>query len=173
MCLLLQVCGWNIQLRPLFPLILHPTLQREIPSPAVLWELRKGEETMNSNMRKWIVGGFLLGAMAFVGAPNAQAQYRQNDRNRRDSQGTYDSRTGRQGYFRDYQREIRFLEERIRREKDELRADSRRFGRNSFQMRAAKERLKQEERDLKQLKKDMKRNQKNWRRGNGNGNYRY
>lgn len=124
---------------------------------------------MNSNMRKWIVGGFLLGAMAFVGAPNAQAQYRQNDRNR---QGTYDSRTGRQGNFRDYQREIRFLEERIRREKDELRMESRRFGgRNSFQLRAAKERIKQDERDLKQLKKDMKRDQKNSRRGNGN--YRY
>jgi hypothetical protein len=127
---------------------------------------------MDSSIRKWLVGGFLLGAMALAGAPGTQAQYRQNDRNRRDSQGTYDNRAGNRGNFRDYQREIRFLEERIRREKDELRMESRRFGgRNSFQLRAARERIKQDERELKQLKKEWKREQKNSRRGNGN--YRY
>ena len=150
---------------------------------------------MNSNMRKWIVSGFLLGAMAFVGAPNAQAQYPQNDRNRRNNGDysnrrdsddyRYGDRSGRQGNFRDYQREIRFLEERIRREKAELRWSSQRngrngndrygYGRNGNDVRGLRERIKSDERELKQLKKEWKRYQKENRRWNGNdrGPYGY
>ena len=141
---------------------------------------------MNRSVRRWMVGAFLLGAMAWVGAPSAQAQYYPQDRrdtqDRRDAQDrwdpqdrrdTYESRQGSRWGYRDYQREIRFLEEQVRRDKEELRLDSRRFGKNSFQARAARERLKRDERELKQLKKDMKRDRKLMQRRDDRGPYRY
>ncbi len=129
---------------------------------------------MSGNIRRWLVGAFLLGALSFAGAPRVQAQYpypqdrRDDDRrdrdrdNRRDRNGDYRDRDyrGGRGEYRDYQREIRFLEDRIRREKDEIRFGSRRNGNRSFQMRAAREQLKRDERQLKELKKEWKRAQK-------------
>ena len=115
---------------------------------------------MNGRLRKWLVGGFLLGAMALVGAPNAQAQYPQNNRNPRD---TYDNRSGQRGNFRDFERDIRFLEDRIRREKDDLRRMSRRYRGNDYQVRSLRDQIKRDERELKELKKEWKRAQKNRR----------
>lgn len=137
---------------------------------------------MSGRIHRWMVGAFLLGAMAFVSAPGAQAQYRQNDdRNRRDSRNNDDYRYDRnrqRGNFRNFEQEIRFLEQRIQRGKDQLRYESRRFGRNSFQMRSLRDQIKREERQLKELKKEWKRAQKdrNYRDNRDyrdNGNYRY
>jgi hypothetical protein len=123
-----------------------------------------------NGMRKWIVSGFLLGAMACVGAPNAQAQYPnypqdRRDDNRRDRDRDRDDyRRGSRGNYRDYQQDIRFLEDRIQRDKNEAYVLARRFGKNSYQARAARDRVKSEERQLKDLKKEWKRAQKNNRR---------
>jgi hypothetical protein len=129
---------------------------------------------MSGRFRRWMVGTFLLGAMAFATAPGAQAQYRRdNDRDRRDND---DYRYGQRGNVRDFQREIQFLEQRIQRDRDQVRFESRRFGRNSFQARAAREQQKRDERELKELKKEWKRAQKDRRYyGNNrdNRNYRY
>jgi hypothetical protein len=117
---------------------------------------------MSDRLRKWVVGSILLGAMAFAGAPRAQAQYQNYPQGRRDDdrRDRYDSRRGSRGDYRDYQREIRILQDRIWRDKEEIRLDSRRYGSRSFQVRADRERLKRDERELKQLKKDMKRDRK-------------
>ena len=130
-----------------------------------------------SGIRRWFVGAFLLGALACAGAPGAQAQYPnypqdQRDRDRRDNDRDR-NRDYQRGAFRDYQREISFLEQRIQREKDELRFASRRSGRNSFQVRSLRDRIKSDERQLKELKKEWKRAQKDRRNYRDNRSYRY
>jgi hypothetical protein len=134
---------------------------------------------MSGRLRKWMVVSILLGALAFAAAPSAQAQYqnypqdRRDDDRRNNDRYERDRRDGTRGDFRDYQREIRNLENRIWRDKEEIRLDSRRYGSRSFQVRADRERLKRDERELKQLKKDMKRYQKNSQRRNDRRPYRY
>jgi chromosome segregation ATPase len=127
-----------------------------------------------------MVGAFLLGALAFVSAPGAQAQYqnypqnrRDDDRNRRNNDDYRYGQNGQRGNFRNFEQEIRFLEQRIQRGKDQLRYESRRFGRNSYQMRSLRDQIKQDERQLKELKKEWKRAQKDRRYYGNNGNYRY
>ncbi len=108
---------------------------------------------MSDRICKWIVGAFLLGAMAFAGAQNVQAQYRRVPLDRR---YTYDYRSRARWDDRYYQREIRILQDRIRRDKAQLPFDIRRFGKHSFQVRADREQLRREERELKRLKQEMK-----------------
>lgn len=123
---------------------------------------------MTGSFRKWLLSAFLLGALAFVGVPSAQAQYRRDNHNRRD---TYDLQNGWRGDFRDYQREIRILQDRIWRDKEQLRFDIRRFGKRSFQVRADRQRLDRDQRQLKWLKQEMKRDRLYSQRRNFRGRW--
>jgi hypothetical protein len=123
---------------------------------------------MSDRLRKWVVGSMLLGAMAFAGAPGAQAQYRRDPHDRR---YTYDYWSGTRWDDRYYQREIRILQDRIWRDKEQLRFDIRRFGKRSFQVRADREQLRRDERTLKQLRADMKRDRRLSQRRNFRGRW--
>jgi hypothetical protein len=102
---------------------------------------------MSGSIRKWMVGAFLLGALACAGAAGAQSQ----DRHRANG-----PRPGSRADARVDQHELRIQQERIRRDKQAIRDDSRRYGKNSSQVQADRAQLKRDERELKQLKKDMK-----------------
>ena len=121
---------------------------------------------MSDRLRRWVVRSILFGALAFTGAPSAQAQYRRDPQDRRN---TYDYRSGARWDDRYYQREIRILQDRIWRDKEQLRFDIRRFGKRSFQVRADREQLRRDERALKQLREDMRRD----RRLSQRRNYRW
>ncbi|MBI1738685.1 MAG: hypothetical protein HYR58_05505 [Acidobacteria bacterium] len=123
---------------------------------------------MSDRFRRWMVGAFLLGALAFVSAPSAQAQYRRYTQDRR---GFFEPRPGTRADFREDQRELRILQDRIWRDKEQLRADIRRFGKRSFQVRADREQLRRDEFALKQLKRDMKRDRRLMQRRNFRGRW--
>ncbi len=106
---------------------------------------------MSNRLRKWMVGAFLLGGLALAGAPSARAQYRYNPN---------EPRPGTRGDYLEDQQQLRILQDRIWRDKEELRADIRRFGKRSVQVRAYRDRLQRDERDLKRLKQDMKRDRR-------------
>ncbi|MBI3662383.1 MAG: hypothetical protein HY234_04960 [Acidobacteria bacterium] len=108
---------------------------------------------MTGSMRKWLAGAFLLGALAFVGASNAQAQYRRYTQDRR---GFFEPRPGTRADYREDQRELRILQDRIWRDKEQLRADILRFGKRSPQVRADREMLARDQRELRRLRADMR-----------------
>lgn len=112
---------------------------------------------MNVSIRKWMIGAFLLGALACAGTASAQSQERHR---------TNEPRPGSRADTRQDQRELRILQERIRRDKQAIRDDSRRYGKNSSAVQADRAQLKRDELELKQLKKDMKRDRRAAQRKN-------
>ncbi len=113
-------------------------------------EWQEEGKAMKASIRRWMVGTFLLGALAFAGAPASQAQ----------SRVPYESREGTRVDLWQDRHELNFLQEQVERDKREIRQDSWRYGSNSFQVRADRARLARDERDLRELKRDMKRDRR-------------
>jgi hypothetical protein len=104
---------------------------------------------MNGSIRKWIVGTFLLGALAFAGAPGAQAQSRM----------PYESRQGTVVDLRQDMRELHAWKEQIERDKLAIREDAASYGENSPQVSIDRARLARDERELQRVKRDIRADQ--------------
>ena len=108
---------------------------------------------MSDRIRNWLVSAFLLAALAFVSAPGAQAQYRRYPLDRR---SFYEPRPGTRADRLQDRQQLRILQDRIRRDKEQLRADILRYGKRSPQARAGREILARDQRELRRLLNDMR-----------------